>query len=108
MKLAQTILTTHPQLLPSMLANIGNQGKIVGVREAGSQYQFSDFILDVEISKTVYEIPVKAINEDFKFLAVKLGLDTDKWAGKSLKFSTEDYTSNRTKKVSEIIRFDLA
>lgn len=107
MQLNKDVLTGHPQLMPGMLANTGTTCKIIGVRDAGKAYQFSDYCLDVQFDgKTVYEIPVRAINEDFRELAIKLGLDTDKWAGKSLHLSTDEYTS-RKGKTSDIIRFEL-
>lgn len=107
MKLAENVISQNQQLQPMMLANLGNRAKIVGVREAGAIYQYSDYCIDLQFGRSTFELPIKAINEDFKALAKSLGLDTDKWNGKTVVLSTEPYTSTRTQKESEIIRFEL-
>lgn len=108
MKLNPNTVNGHTQLLPSMLVNLGDEAIIAGFREAGATYQYSDYILDLKFGKSIYEFPFQQKNEDFRSLASSLGLDTDKWNGKKLKLSTEEYTSTRTGKVSDIIRFELA
>lgn len=108
MKLDQGVLGSGQQLLPGMVHNLGDTAKIVGVRPAGTTYQFSDVCVDLQFGKKKVELPVKFINEDFQELAAKLGLDTDKWSGKTVHVYTEPYRSNRTKKESEIIRFELS
>ena len=107
MKLNQQVLTKNQQLTPGMIGNLGTIATIAGVREAGKDYQFSDFLIDCtfEGSRTTYEFPCKGINEDF--MARVLGLETDDWKGKKLQFHIEEYTSKQGK-VSDILRFELA
>lgn len=60
------------------------QAVILGLKDAPSNFEFSDYLLDVRIGKRDFVLPLKVESSTYQLLTEKLGLDENKWKGKTI------------------------
>ena len=63
----------------------GCNAKLIEMRQAPKQMEYSDFLLDLTIKKKEYTWGLKSQTMTLDMLIDELGTKTEKWAGKTIK-----------------------
>jgi hypothetical protein len=96
-------VATHQFLRARNIPSGRAEATIVAFRQADASMPYSDYLLDVQLGKTIFTQGLRERNEDFIRLAKKFGLDTDAWIKKTVVVFTEKYI-NASGTKSDIVR----